>query len=552
MKTKLIFGFILILIIAGLGYKYFSGEEESPYDFALAEKGEIIQKVSATGQIMPAKKLNLQYEISGKIENILTEVGDTAKAGQTLIRLDADELNAQALEVKAGRDIAQATLDKLLAGASLEENKVYETDVENAQIALENAQISLKNAEQDLADTKTDAQNDLDQDYEDALNTLNDAYLKIYNAYNAVALIQRTYFTSNDQQGLKVKENKEWKIKKTMDEAKIYLNTAKAESTNENIDNALLEMKDTLDKTSEALAVIREVCEDPAYRDTVSVADKTSLNTQRSNINTALTNVIDDQQTISSTKLTNESNINTAQSSFDTAQNAVATAEGNLKSAQNKLAQIKAPPREEDVALYQAQLDQAEASLTRAEKQLAKASLISPCEGVITDITKKEGETVNATEFIVSIICKGKFQIEVDIPEADIEKVSLQDLAEISLDAFPEEVFSGKAVKINPAETIIQGVVYYKVTVGFDEADERIKSGMTTDVDIITEIRENAIHIPQRAVLTKNGKKIVRVLNSEKIVEVEVKVDIRGGEGEIEILSGLKEGDKVITFIKEK
>jgi HlyD family secretion protein len=552
MKLKLIFAFVLVLIIAGAGYKYFSTEKELPYDFALAERGEIVQKVSATGQIMPAKRLNLQYEIQGKIENIWPSVGDTVKAGQILARLNSDELSAQVLEAKASRDIAKAKLNKLLAGATPEEIKIKETTVENTQIAIENAQVTLKNAEQNLTDTKTDAQNDLDQVYQDALNTLDSAYLKIYNAYNAVDLIQKTYFGVNDQEGIKVRENKEYKIKEPMDEAKTYLDTAKTEPTDQNIDAALSEMKEALSQARNGLANIREVCEDPVYRDTVSSADKTSLDNHKSYINTALTNVTNDQQAISSTKLTNESNINTAQSSVDSAKNAVKTAQGNLKSAQDQLAQIKASPREEDVALNQAQLDQTEASLTRAKKQLSKASLISPCGGIITDITKEEGEQVSTAEAVVSIICKGKFQIEVDIPEADIGKVSLQNLTNISLDAFPEEVFPGKVVKIDPAETIIQGVVYYKVTVGFDEANEGIKSGMTADVDIITETREKVLRIPQRAVLTKNGKKIVRILNDEKIKEIEVETGNRGSEGEIEIVSGLKEGDKIITFVKQK
>ena len=335
--------------------------------------------------------------------------------------------------------------------------------------------------------------------------------------------------------------------------AKSYLDIAKDNPINGNIDTALSEIKDALNKAFGALAIIRNVCEESVYKNTVSATNKTSLDAQRTNINTALTNIVNSQQTIVSTKLINESNINTAQSSLDTSQNAVATAEGNLKSAQDKLAQIKASPREEDVALYQAQLDQAIASLRRIEENLAKTKLSAPCEGVDTNIIKEKGETVRSmvSDPVLTLICSGPFQIEVDIPEVDIGKVNLQDPVEISLDAFPEETFLGKIIKIDPAETIIQGVVYYKVTIAFDKQDQRIKSGMTGDVDIITESKENVLIIPQRAVLTENGKKIIRVLNGEEIEEVEVRTGIRGSKGEIEILSGLKEGDKIITFIKK-
>jgi len=158
---------------------------------------------------------------------------------------------------------------------------------------------------------------------------------------------------------------------------------------------------------------------------------------------------------------------------------------------------------------------------------------------------------VTVGEPVISIISQEPFQIEVDISEIDIGKVDIGDSVEITLDAFPDYKFLGKVIDIDPAETIIQRVVYYKITVGFEEPDERIKSGMTANIDIITDSRENVLIIPQRAVLIKNGEKIVRILEGEEIKELQVKTGIQGGQGEIEILSGIKEGDKVITFIKK-
>jgi len=554
MKLKIILAFILILAIIIGVYKYFSKDENIPYDFALVKRGSIIQKVSATGQVTPTKEVDLQFEIQGKIQTIKVDVGEKVKRGQILAILNTSELETQVLEAQAARDMAKAKLDKILAGASEEEIKVYETAVENAQIALKNAQVSLKNAEQNLADVKTKAENDLNQAYEDALNTLDDSYLKIYNAFNVVNLIQRTYFFSNDQQSVKVKENKKWRIKKPMEVVRNYLDIAKKEFSQENIDRALSETKGALEKISKALAVIRDVCEDPAYRDRISATDKTSLDVQKSYINSAHTSIVNTQQIISSIELNNQLSINAAQTKLDTAQNAVKIAEGNLKSAQVKLAKIKAPAQETDVALARAQLDQAEAVLAKAKYQLTKASLVAPCDGIVTDIKKEEGEQVRTmvADPVISLLCVGKFQIEVDIPEADIAKVKLQDPVEISLDAFPDEIFTGKVIKIDPAETIIQGVVYYKVTVGFDKTDKRIKSGMTAEVEIITKQKENVLLIPQRAVLIKNGKEMVRVLDEGEIKEVEVKTGIRGEEGKIEILSGLKEGDKVITFLRKQ
>ena len=83
-----------------------------------------------------------------------------------------------------------------------------------------------------------------------------------------------------------------------------------------------------------------------------------------------------------------------------------------------------------------------------------------------------------------------------------------------------------------------------------------IRSGMSVDVDIITEKKENVLMIPQRVVMTKDGGKYVRVLRGEgkyqNVEEVKIETGIYDSEGQIEITKGLKEGDKVITSKKER
>jgi len=552
MRLKLIF--VLILIIGlGLGlYRHFAGEKGPFYESVLVKREDIVQKVSATGRVAPAKKVNLAFDIQGRIKKIMVKVGDRVNRGEVLCQLEDEELKNQVLQAEAGRDTYQAQLNKLLAGASKEEIKVYETALENAQLALENARTSLRNAEINLDKVRTDAENKLAQAYQDGLNVLDDSYLKLYNAFNTADLIQRTYFTSNDQEGIKVREAKKSKIKHPMEEMKSLLEKAKEEPTNENIDLALSQAKSSLEKAAEGLAVIRDTCDASVYKNQVSQTDKASLDTQRGYIILALTNVTNAQQAISSVKLANELSIHTAKSQVDNARNALRTAQGNVGEARVRLTQIKSPARKEDIDLIKSQLAQAEAQLSLARERLQKAKLTSPISGIITQVRKKEGEMAAPGEPIISLMSVSGLQIEVEVPEVDIGKVKLGQRAEIGLDAFPDEVFWGRVVKIDPAEEIIQGVVYYKVTVDFDKLDKRIKSGMTADIDIITQEKNNVLVVPARAVISQNDKKMVRVLEGEGFKMREVKTGIHGSEGEIEIISGLKEGERVITFIKSK
>ena len=158
---------------------------------------------------------------------------------------------------------------------------------------------------------------------------------------------------------------------------------------------------------------------------------------------------------------------------------------------------------------------------------------------------------------IVSIISEAQFEIEANIPEVDISKVTLGNMANVTLDAYGSDVvFASSVVSIDPAETLIDGVPVYKVALQFVEKDEKIKSGMTANIDIQTSTRQDVVAIPQRAVLRKNGTKFVRVIDSpyakiEDIREVIVEVGLVGIDGNIEIIQGINVGDIVIVFINE-
>ena len=138
------------------------------------------------------------------------------------------------------------------------------------------------------------------------------------------------------------------------------------------------------------------------------------------------------------------------------------------------------------------------------------------------------------------------------MPETDIAKIEVGNKARLTLDAYgPDVVFRAQVITIDPAETIIEGVTTYKTTLEFDSEDERIRSSMTANLDILTDERQNVIAIPQRAVVTKNGEKLVRVVYDSVIEEIQVKTGLIGRNGLVEITDGLNEGDKVVTFVDE-
>jgi len=140
-----------------------------------------------------------------------------------------------------------------------------------------------------------------------------------------------------------------------------------------------------------------------------------------------------------------------------------------------------------------------------------------------------------------------KFAGEFNVSETEIAKVKLQDRAEMTLDALgPEEKFEGKIIEIDPAETVVSGVIYYQIKSVFDARDERIKPGMTVNLDIVTAQKENVLSLPYFVVKQSNGGKYVEVLKNGQRERKTIQTGLEG-ETMVEITSGLDEGEKVIS-----
>jgi len=219
-----------------------------------------------------------------------------------------------------------------------------------------------------------------------------------------------------------------------------------------------------------------------------------------------------------------------------------------LRTAESKLALKKAGTVKEQVDAQEAEVESAEASVLNLQAQLAKTVIRSPIAGVVTKQDAKRGEIAGVGIVLTSVISDSKYQIEANVAEADIAKIKIGDAAQVTLDAYGNDVvFTAAVTKIDPAETIVDGVPTYKTTLQFNQDDERIRSGMTANTDIAGAIRENVLMIPGRAISGKGTAKTVNLIEGETTREVKIETGLRGSNGDVEIISGLKEGDRVKT-----
>jgi len=516
---------IAIIAVLAIAFSFMSGGKKvSKYETAKVERGNLVQTVDATGKVESANDLSLHFDGMGIVENVRVKEGDTVRAGQWLANLSLSQLNAAVAQ-------SQASLDQKLAGATTEQINVAQKQVESNQIALDKAKKA-------LTDTQVLADRNLAAKYSYALNVLDDSYIKMYNAYSTVNGVKENYFQGNDQEGITVRNNLEYQIKNPKDLAKIDIDVAKVSQKPEDIDKAITSTLNSLNKILVGLTAIRGICDETTYQSRVTSTEKTSLDAQKSYVSTAQTTVSSLESDISVLKIQNENNLNNAEAAVDTAQAALELQQANYDS-------LVAKPRDIDIAFYQAALDQAIASRN-------KAIIYAPIEGVITKVNKKQGELISSAEAMIEMLSP-HYEIDVDIPETDVVKLKTGNDVVITLDALGKDVeFVGSVLSIDPASTDIQDVVYYKVKVGIsDNNAESFKSGMSADVLIKTNNKDNVLFIPSRAVLSRNdsNEKYVRVLKDEAIEERTVELGLKADDGKVEILSGLSEGEEIVLKI---
>ena len=507
-KILIIISAIVLIITVAL---IFSGNGSPKVEFVEAKRMNLVQEVSITGRVKSAESVDLAFEKIGRISRVYAEIGDLVKAGASLVSIDSADLQADLAKAEASAKSEEAKLKELIAGTRPEEISIQEVKVLNAKTLLEEAR-------KNLADKIDDAYTKAD----DAIRNKTDQFFT-----NPKTSPQLTFTNSGSPAEIEV-ETRRLEIEKILANLRTSLDSFSSInekiSFTETVDLDLFEIKTFLDKVS---ILVNELVSNSNLSQTTIDGWKADISTARTNVNTAINNISSAKEKLSS-------------------------AESSLKLEKEELALKIAGATPEQILAQEAKVDETKAAVQNIFAQLSKTIIRSPINGVVTKQEAKVGQVVSANVNIVSVISESKFEVEVSIPEADVSKLKLGNSAKITLDAYTEEdIFEAKVIKIDPAETIIEGVPTYKTTLEFINEDSRIKSGMTANINIITEERPNVITIPQRAIIRSNGEKLVRLFDGKKVTEVKVETGISGSDGNIEVVDGVEEGNKVVISLEE-
>ncbi|HEV7921557.1 MAG TPA: efflux RND transporter periplasmic adaptor subunit [Thermoanaerobaculia bacterium] len=215
---------------------------------------------------------------------------------------------------------------------------------------------------------------------------------------------------------------------------------------------------------------------------------------------------------------------------------------------------------------------QAEATLIQAENDLSRTTILSPIDGKVVQLNAHEGEvvitgTMNNPGSVIAVIADlSQILVAAEVGETEVVGIRVGQPGKIHVDAVPDKEYHGKVIEIGSSAAIRQnagsGIRYFKVKVAFDDADDRLRPGMTAQVAIVTSTAGNAVAVPIQSVVervpgAKKGaedeenentpkRKYVFTVQNGKAKMIEVRTGISDAT-HVALLSGIRLGQEVVT-----
>jgi len=490
---------LIVAFLVILGWYFFCGSKGITYEFAPVTRGSVVETVTATGQIKPEQYASLRFKTSGSIAKLNVDVGDKVFTGQILASLNAGDLSKR---------VTQAEAD-LVAAEVLFANSIQEVG-DQAVRGDQAVKVLYANA----PNTFNDILNLTQQAYA-SFATFYDANGRLASAVATPILVSQRVV---DADNVKAKSDvAAQKILIALDNFSVQSGTEKIDLTLSIIHEPLQDLQSGLATLVNAVSSISSGAVSAstlaAYKDTLALA--------RTNMNSAI--------------------------------NKESTLASNLRDivVQNKLTMNSTDASSRSAG---ANVEKAKAALEIARQNLSEAYLRSPINGTVAVKSKQVGELVTSADQVFYLLGESGYEVVANIPEVDVARIRIGAEAEGTLDAFSsDENFVFITDSIDPDQTTIDGVVYYKTHFLFKNPDSRFRPGMSVNLTMIANQKNDVLTVPRRAVTQRSGVTTVRIapITGKALPEVRNVVLGLRGDMQVEIISGLSEGEMIVIAEKK-
>lgn len=494
--------------------------QDADLEYLAIETGTLSSFVSATGSVEPRAETVLSFETSGRIIELLVQENDTVTKGMVLARLDTAQMAETVLQAQASLAGAQAQLAQVMAGSRPGEIAVSKAAVVAAEAGVAAAQAEVQRAEAQL---------------EQVLAGPTDADIAIAQSAvdNAQAQLDQLLLGPNVNSVEIAKLN--WDLAlNTLWQAQLERDAVKGRGM------AIPEYQKTLaDANVSAAEVAARIAELQYFLAGEGTAEEV--------IRAAEAGVRQARAQLEKAKAgASEAEIDMVRAGVDAAKAQLAAAQAQVDQAEAQLSILESGASEEEIALAQAQVDQLQAAFRQANLALDGAVIKAPFDGTVAMVHADLNDLVSPSMPVISLIDGQEFHIDVSVDETDVGKIAVGQDVEITLDAFRDAAIEGEVNYVAPTATMDAGIVSYLVRIAIRPTDLPMRSGLTTNASIITEVREDVVLVPNLAISIdpESGQKYV----TKKTLTGPVKVFIETGltsDLYSEVTAGLQEGDTV-------
>lgn len=523
------YAIVAVIIAIAVGYLQYtrSGAEDPIIQTKSVERGTVTASVSATGVLQPLTTVEVKSNVGGQVVKLAVDEGDAVTPGQIIARIDPTDSLTAFDQSEADLAASVSKVDQAEQALSMQHTQ-NTAQISSARHALDAAKTKLLQAQEQAKVQPTLTASSVKQatnNYEMATAALAQSKSalvpqKLASAQAAFDQAQASY-KSTDRDYTRQKEllAKGFVSQSSVDSAEEKAVVAKAQ-----LDSARRKLDTIKDETTQDLASAT------ARRDQA-----------KAELDNALANRIQDKLK-QQEALSAQSAVRQAEAALDVV--LAATRQDRIKKG--------------DVVQAGAQVRRSEAAFKNAKTQLGYTTVVAPRAGLVTKKYVEEGSIVTAgrSSFsgtgsgvaIVDIADVSRMFVLVNVDETDIAQIEVGQAVDISVEAYPDELFEGKVTKIAPQSITDQNVTTIPVTVEIDMPDQRLKPGMNANCDFITGKVDDVVMVPSEAVKEGDDGDTVTVLKGKEQITRKVEVGLVGRDS-IEIKKGLKIGEKVVTAV---
>ncbi len=556
-KKKLIYlGIIILVLIGWLVFR--NGGNNNQITLFKVERVDAVKEIFETGRIIRGERFSLGFYSPGRINVLSVSTGEEVARGQILAVLEDTDIYLLIQEAKEGVAIAQAELDKLLEGATQEEIKIYEATLERVKVAGESLENRLQEAEDILADSEKSNEANLQKSINEALSSAKTATEIARSAMLDVANLHFLHFYSSTHKNLKLLDAKaranaillgggdtgRWNVESIANlKGGIW-----GEIRDLDIEISFEKAEELLEETQKALIKTLEALDAIPISTVLSETEKSLIQNQKQTINQQYATIKSASESLKVIKIESENSIANAERQVQSAKDSIFLNEKELKEADARLSQISAPIREHDKTIAEARLRQAQTMVRRLEANSSNNRLFSPISGTVAKVFLKQGEIAQPGIPVLEILPNESLQVEMFVYEADIGDIQIGDSAKFEIVALPKKEFEGIIIEVEPAGTVINGVVHYRVVISPQmDLPQWIFPDMTVDVRIKSILKDNILLIPDSGIIRIDNKDHVRIFGKNgKIEDREIVAGIRSAGRMTEVVEGLEENETIL------